>query len=87
MAPKWAKIRAFNPKTAEEEERRHREEELAQFFLENRFEDIKAKGRWMKLAVCIASSDYTDCTANMRSLSQSTGQLSWLGSRYIPVMC
>ena len=87
MAPEWPKIRAFNLKAAEEEERRHREEELAQFFLENKFEDIVARGRWMKLKVCIASSDYTDCTANMRSPRQSTGQLSWFESTYIPVMC
>ncbi|KAI4644475.1 hypothetical protein J4E93_006378 [Alternaria ventricosa] len=49
MAPEWPKIRAFNLKAAEEEERRHREEELAQFFLENKFEDIVARRRWMKL--------------------------------------
>ncbi|KAI4932231.1 uncharacterized protein J4E92_004131 [Alternaria infectoria] len=49
MAPQWPKIRACNPKRAEEESRRHREEEPAQFFLQNKFEDIVARGRWMKL--------------------------------------
>ena len=87
MAPQWPKIRACNPKRAEEENRRHQNEELAQFYLQHKFEDIVPRGRWMKLVVCVASSDYTDCTANMRSPRQSTGQLSWFENTFTPLMC